>query len=62
MDWAGAAALSAALISVNIGVIVAVRIDGRSCGCVSASSGPGCFVIFWFVEKHGANPLISTVI
>jgi len=20
----------------------------------------GCFVIFWFVEKHGANPLIST--
>jgi predicted MFS family arabinose efflux permease len=61
MDWPGAAALSAALICVNIGVN-----RGGSHGWSDPAAGflllaaLGCFVIFWFIEKHRANPLIST--
>ena len=62
MDWPGAAALSAALIFVNIGVA-----RGGSNGWGNTGTGALlaiaflCFAIFWFVEKHRAHPLISTV-
>src|SRR3984957_16510939 len=61
MDWAGAAALSAALILVNLGVA-----RGGSNGWASAATvtllaaALACFVGFWFIEKHRANPLITT--
>jgi predicted MFS family arabinose efflux permease len=61
MDWTGATALSAALIFVNLGVA-----RGGSNGWASAAAvallaaSLGCFVAFWFIEKHRANPLIST--
>jgi predicted MFS family arabinose efflux permease len=60
MDWPGAAALSAALICVNIGAN-----RGGSHGwsdpltALLLIAALGCLVIFWFVEKHRANPLIS---
>jgi predicted MFS family arabinose efflux permease len=60
MDWAGAAALSAALVCVNIGVN---RGGSHRWSDPAAAfpllAGLGWFVIFWFVEKHRANPLIS---
>jgi len=60
MDWPGAAALSAALICVNIGVN---RGGSHRWADPAAAflllAALGCFVIFWFVEKHRANPLIS---
>jgi predicted MFS family arabinose efflux permease len=56
MDWAGAAAL----ICVNIGVN---RGGSHRWSDPSAAFlllvALGCFVIFWFVEKHRANPLIT---
>jgi predicted MFS family arabinose efflux permease len=60
MDWPGAAALSTALICVNIGVN-----RGGSHGWFNPVTGSlllaalGFFVVFWFVEKHRADPLIS---
>ncbi len=61
MDWLGAAALSAALIFVNLGVA-----RGGSNGWASQAAAVllaaalACFVAFWFIEKHRAFPLIST--
>jgi predicted MFS family arabinose efflux permease len=61
MDWPGAAALSAALIFVNLGVA-----RGGSSGWSSPAAvfllavAFACFVAFWFVEKHRAHPLIRT--
>lgn len=61
MDWLGAAALSAALIFVNVGVA-----RGGSLGWVSSTplallgTAAACFVSFWFVEKRSSHPLIST--
>jgi predicted MFS family arabinose efflux permease len=60
MDWPGAAALSVALICVNIGVN-----RGGSHGWVDPLTAflllaaLGCFVVFWFVEEHRTDPLIS---
>jgi predicted MFS family arabinose efflux permease len=60
MDWPGAAALSAALICVNIGVN---RGGSHRWSDPAAAflllAALGCFVVFWFVEKHRTNPLIS---
>jgi predicted MFS family arabinose efflux permease len=61
MDWLGAAALSAALIFVNVGVA-----RGGSQGWTSPTTlallavAAACFVAFWFVEKSSSHPLIST--
>ena len=61
MDWPGAAALSAALIFVNIGVA-----RGGSQGWASSAAvfllaaALACFVAFWSIEKRRAHPLIST--
>ncbi|HET6143617.1 MAG TPA: MFS transporter [Candidatus Acidoferrales bacterium] len=61
MDWLGAAALSAALIFVNVGVA-----SGGSQGWASLATlallgvAAACFVAFWFVEKCSSHPLIST--
>lgn len=61
MDWPGAAALSAALIFVNLGVA-----RGGSHGWASLASvsllavALACFVTFWFIEKRRAHPLFST--
>ncbi len=61
MDWLGAAALSAALIFVNLGVA-----RGGSDGWASLTAvsllvvAVSCFVTFWFVEKGRAYPLIRT--
>ena len=61
MDWPGAAALSAALIFVNLGVA-----RGGSNGWASLAAASllvlalACFVTFWIIEKHRAHPLIST--
>jgi predicted MFS family arabinose efflux permease len=61
MDWPGAAALSAALIFVNLGVA-----RGGSHGWASLVAASllavalVCCVAFWFIEKHRAHPLIST--
>jgi predicted MFS family arabinose efflux permease len=62
MDWPGAGALSAALVCVNVGVN-----RGGSAGWINSgtlallAATAGFFVGFWFIEKHRANPLISTV-
>ncbi len=61
MDWPGAAALSLALICVNIGVN-----RGGSQGWFAPATefllfaALVCFASFWFIEKHRAHPLIST--
>ena len=61
MDWPGAAALSVALIFVNLGVA-----RGGSHGWASLAAASllavalACFVTFWFIEKRRAHPLIST--
>jgi predicted MFS family arabinose efflux permease len=61
MDWPGAAALSAALIFVNLGVA-----RGGSQGWWSLTAilllaaALSCFVTFWFIEKRRAHPLIRT--
>jgi predicted MFS family arabinose efflux permease len=61
MDWPGAAALSAALIFVNLGVA-----RGGSRGWSSTAAifllavAFACFVAFWLVEKRRAYPLIRT--
>jgi predicted MFS family arabinose efflux permease len=61
MDWPGAAALSAALIFVNVGV---ARGGSRGWGSPAAvflfAAALAFFLIFWFIEKHRAHPLIST--
>jgi predicted MFS family arabinose efflux permease len=61
MDWRGAAALSAALICVNIGVN---RGGSHGWSDLEALSlilaAPCCFILFWFAEKHSVDPLIST--
>jgi predicted MFS family arabinose efflux permease len=60
MDWPGAAALSAALIFVNVGVA-----RGGSHGWASLASASlltaalAFFLAFWFIEKRRAHPLIS---
>jgi predicted MFS family arabinose efflux permease len=61
MDWPGAAALSAALIFVNLGVS-----RGGSNGWASLAAASllaaalACFLAFWFIEKRRPHPLIST--
>ncbi len=61
MDWPGAAALSAALILVNVGVA-----RGGSQGWTSPlaailfAAALSCFVTFWLIEKRRAHPLIRT--
>jgi predicted MFS family arabinose efflux permease len=61
MDWPGAAALSAALICVNIGVN-----RGGSHGWLNPATeglifaAIACFVLFWFIENHRTHPLIRT--
>jgi len=61
MDWPGAAALSAALIFVNLGVA-----RGGSRGWTSPLAtilfavALSCFVTFWFIERSRAHPLIRT--
>ena len=61
MDWPGAAALSAALIFVNLGVA-----RGGSHGWANLAAASllavalACFVTFWLIEKHRTHPLIST--
>ena len=61
MDWPGAAALSAALVCVNVGVN-----RGGAYGWANfttlllLAATFGFFVSFWFIEKHRAHPLIST--
>ena len=61
MDWPGAAALSAALIFVNLGVA-----RGGSHGWASLAAASllavalACFAAFWFIDKRRAHPLIST--
>lgn len=61
MDWLGAAALSAALIFVNVGVA-----RGGSSGWADRKTVAllaltlASFVIFWFIEKRRSHPLIST--
>jgi len=61
MDWPGAAALSTALIFVNLGVA-----RGGSHGWASLAAAVllavalACFAAFWFIEKRRAHPLIST--
>ncbi len=61
MDWMGAAALSAALIFANVGVA-----RGGSNGWADFATllllalAFASFVVFWYVEKRRAHPLIST--
>jgi predicted MFS family arabinose efflux permease len=61
MDWAGAGALSVALIFVNLGVARAGSKGWTSFAAVSFLAVAGaCFIGFWFIEKYRAYPLIST--
>jgi predicted MFS family arabinose efflux permease len=61
MDWTGAAALSAALIFVNLGVATGGSRGWASLQAVSLlAAGFACFLAFWFIEKRRAHPLIST--
>ena len=61
MDWPGAAALSAALIFVNLGVARGGSHGWASLAAVSLlAAALACFVAFWFIEKRSAHPLIST--
>jgi len=61
MDWLGAAALSAALIFVNLGVA-----RGGARGWVTSATASllaaalASFAAFWFIEKRRTHPLIST--
>lgn len=61
MDWLGAAALSAALIFINVGVA-----RGGSSGWTDWGTAAllaltlASIVIFWFIEAHRSHPLIST--
>jgi predicted MFS family arabinose efflux permease len=61
MDWPGATALSAALICVNIGVA-----RGGSHGWTSSLTlsllavATALLLLFWFIEKRSAHPLIRT--
>jgi len=61
MDWPGAAALSAALVCINIGVNRGGSHGWKNFAALSLlMATAGFFVAFWFIEKHRANPLIST--
>ena len=61
MDWPGAAALSAALICINIGVALGGTRGWANPAPLSLLAATfGFFVAFWFIEKHRMNPLIST--
>jgi predicted MFS family arabinose efflux permease len=61
MDWAGAGALSAALIFVNLCVA-----RGGSRGWATPVTAAlfaiafACFAAFWMIENRGRHPLIST--
>jgi predicted MFS family arabinose efflux permease len=61
MDWLGAAALSAALIFVNLGVA-----SGGARGWATPTTASllaaalASFAAFWFIEKRRTYPLIST--
>ncbi len=60
MDWRGAAALSAGLICVNIGVNRGGSVGWADSGALSLLAGAAaCFVLFWIAEKHCRHPLIS---
>lgn len=61
MDWAGAAALSAALIFINVGVARAGSrgwIDPSVVALVALALAS--FAAFWLIEKRRAHPLIRT--
>lgn len=61
MDWVGAAALSAALIFINLGVARAGASGWSSPVAASyLAITVASFVIFWFIEKRSEHPLIST--
>jgi predicted MFS family arabinose efflux permease len=61
MDWTGAAALSAALIFVNLGVASGGSRGWASVAAVSLlAAALACFVAFWLIEKGSTHPLIST--
>jgi predicted MFS family arabinose efflux permease len=62
MDWPGAAALSAALVCVNVGVALGGSHGWANPATVSLLAATlGFFVAFCFIEKHRAHPLISVV-
>jgi len=61
MDWTGAAALSAALIFVNLGVARGGSNGWASPAAVSLlAAALACLATFWFIERQSAHPLIST--
>jgi predicted MFS family arabinose efflux permease len=61
MDWTGAAALSAALICINVGVGWGGAHGWKSPATILLLAGAlAMFVTFWFAEKQSACPLIST--
>jgi predicted MFS family arabinose efflux permease len=61
MDWPGAAALSTALIFVNLGVARGGTYGwANPVAACQLAIAFACFVAFWFVEKHRAHPLVST--
>ena len=61
MDWPGAAAVSAALIFVNLGVARGGSDGWASLAAFSLlAAALACFVAFWFIEKRRSHPLIST--
>lgn len=61
MDWPGAAALSAALICINIGVNRGGLRGWSDAGTLSLlAAAVACFVLFWLIENRRDNPLIRT--
>lgn len=61
MDWRGAAALSAALVFLNVGVARAGS-EGWTGPTVALcfALALGCFAAFWWMENRQAHPLIRT--
>lgn len=61
MDWGGAAALSAALIFVNVGVARGGSQGWANLGTRALlAAAAACFAGFWLLEKCSSHPLIST--
>jgi predicted MFS family arabinose efflux permease len=61
MDWPGAAAVSAALIFVNVGVSRGGSHGwGSPAAVILFAAALACFLAFWSIEKHRTHPLIST--
>jgi predicted MFS family arabinose efflux permease len=60
MDWPGAAALSVALICVNIGVNRGGARGWSDAGTTTLlAAAVACFALFWFIEKSRSHALIS---